>query len=144
MIKKGELDKARTHAEQAIKYNQDAFSLERLSGQLKAVAQKINPPHVDKTLEGKVRSIPLLQENIDSTDQAKLETLMEQFQEAFKDSKMKNEDLSLDKVYKGSLDQGEIDALMRQIAQVHNLPLGKKIGEAGTNRVGQSTPPSNN
>ena len=138
------MDTARNYAEKAIRHKQNAFSLERLSTQLGFVAQKIDPANKDRSLGSIVSNITLPQEDIESMDQTKLEALMEQFQKAFKDSNVKNEGMQLlDNVYQGSLDQGEIDALIRQIAKEHKLPLRKEIGEAGTNRAGQSTPASN-
>ena len=41
---------------------------------------------------------------------------------------------SLDNVYQGALDQKEVDTLVKQVADEHNLDIGKEITTAGTSK----------
>ncbi len=63
---------------------------------------------------------------------------MEQFQKAFEDLEVKAADMgqSMENVYQGALDQKEVDTLVKQVADEHNLELGKEMGAAGAGKVG--------
>ena len=141
------MDIARIHAEGAIRNKQNSLSLERLGARLEAVADKIGSANMAKNVSEQIaRSVPLLQGAIHSMNRLGLGESMEQFQKVFEDLEVKSADMgqSLDNVYQGSLDQGEVDTLMKQIAEEHNLELGKEMGEAGTGKVGQAAPGGTN
>ena len=121
----------------------NAISLERLGAQLEAVADKIASANMAKNVSEQIaRSVPLLQGAIHSMDKLGLGKSMEQFQKIFEDLEVKSADMgqSLDNVYQGSLDQDQVETLMKQIAEEHNLELGKEMGEAGTSKIGQGAP----
>eukprot|EP00826_Nyctotherus_ovalis_P018366 TRINITY_DN1549_c0_g1_i3.p2 TRINITY_DN1549_c0_g1~~TRINITY_DN1549_c0_g1_i3.p2 ORF type:complete len:206 (+),score=56.75 TRINITY_DN1549_c0_g1_i3:1242-1859(+) len=139
-IAKGQLDVARIHAEGAIRNKHNAISLERLSAQLEAVASKIGSASMAKNVSEQIaRSVPILQGAIHSMDKVELANSMEHFQKIFEDLEVRSADMgqSLDNVHQGSLDQGEVDTLVKQIAEEQNLQLGKEMGEAGKNRIMQ-------
>lgn len=62
---------------------------------------------------------------------------MEKFQKLFEDMEVKSADMgqSLDQVYQGSLDQGEVDNLIKQVADEHNIEMDKTMGEAGKGKI---------
>ena len=139
-IAKGQLDIAKIHAESAIKNKQNAISLERLGARLEAVADKIASANAMKNISEQLsRNVPLLQRAIKSMDKLGLGQSMEEFQKIFEDLEVKSEDMgqALDNVHQGSLDQNEVDTLIKQIADEHNLELGKELGSAGTDKIGQ-------
>ena len=140
-MSKGQLDIARIHGENAIRNKQTAINLERLSARLEAVADKIASANTMKNVSEQIaRSVPLIQGAIKSMDKMGLGQSMEQFQKIFEDLDVKSADMgqALDNVYQGSLDQNEVDNLVKQIAEEHNLEMGKDMGEAGSGKIGQA------
>ena len=135
------MDIARIHAESAIRNKQTSINLERLGARLEAVADKIQSAGTMKNVSEQIaRSVPLIQGAIQSIDKNGLGQSMEMFQKVFEDMEVKTADMgqALDNVYQGSMDQGEVDTLVKQIAEEHNLELGKEMGEAGSGKVGQA------
>lgn len=114
------------------------MALERLSGRLEAVSEKIaSAAAVQNVSEQISRSIPLLHGALQSMDKMGLGQSMEQFQKIFEDLDVKTADMgqSLEDVYQGSLDQGAVDNLVKQVADEHNLELGKEMGEPGEGKI---------
>ncbi len=63
---------------------------------------------------------------------------MEKFQKLFEDMEVKSADMgqSLDQVYQGSLNQGDVDNLIKEVADENKIEMDKEMGEAGRGPVG--------
>eukprot|EP00831_Metopus_contortus_P081621 TRINITY_DN8624_c0_g1_i6.p1 TRINITY_DN8624_c0_g1~~TRINITY_DN8624_c0_g1_i6.p1 ORF type:complete len:207 (+),score=48.65 TRINITY_DN8624_c0_g1_i6:236-856(+) len=138
-IAKGQLDIARIHAENAIRNKKESINLERLSARMEAVGEKIAAAYRTQTVSETIaKSVPLLQNALHQMDKIGINQSLDKFQKLFEDLDVKTTDMNsaLDDVYQSSIDQSDVDTLVKQVADEHQIELGKEMGEAGMGGIG--------
>jgi charged multivesicular body protein 1 len=131
-LEKGLIDSARIHAENGIRKKNEALNYLRLSSKMDAVASKIaTAARTEQMTQQFARVIPQMNRVLQNMNLQNISETMSNFEKVFEDldvaSGYINESLSQSTSVSTPKDQ--VDSLLRQIADEHNIEVQGQMGE---------------
>lgn len=134
-IQQGNHDGARIYAQNAIREKTQALNYLRLGSRLDGVASRLDTAirmnNVSKTMGSIVKG---MDSALKSMDVEKISKIMDEFESKFETMDVQSNVMenAMESTMATSTPPDEVDSLVRQVADEHNLELGEKFGEVGT------------
>ena len=131
-LEKGMVDNARIYGENAIRKHNESLNYLRLASKLDAVASKIQSATRTQELSKQFGSmVPQINAALKNMDIHKISTTMDQFERVFENIDVAtgtiNESLNSATAYTAPVSQ--VDQLLGQIANEHNIEVQAQLGE---------------
>lgn len=131
-IEKGNNDGARIHAENAIRQRSQSLNFLRMSARVDAVAQRVQTAVTMKKVTASMKGVvQAMDKALGSMDLMKLGGLMDQFEHQFEtlDIQVQVMDNAISQSNTLSTPEGQVDALMKEVADEHGLELNMELGQ---------------
>jgi len=131
-IEKGNNDCARIHAENAIRQRNQSLNFLRMSARVDAVAQRVQTAVTMKKVTSSMKGVvQAMDKALSSMDLMKLGGLMDQFEHQFEnlDIQVQVMDSAISQSTTLNTPEGQVDALMKEVADEHGLELNMELGQ---------------
>eukprot|EP00053_Salpingoeca_punica_P005896 m.57243 g.57243 ORF g.57243 m.57243 type:complete len:196 (-) comp13444_c0_seq2:175-762(-) len=131
-IEKGNNDGARIHAENAIRQRNQSLNFLRMSARVDAVAQRVQTAVTMKKVTSSMKGVvQAMDKALSSMDLMKLGGLMDQFEHQFEnlDIQVQVMDSAISQSTTLNTPEGQVDALMKEVADEHGLELNMELGQ---------------
>eukprot|EP00911_Craspedida_sp_UC1_P000921 UC1_evm1s701 len=143
-MQKNNVEGARIHAENAIRQKNNGINFLRMSARVDAVAQRVQTAvtmrQVTMSMKGVVRN---MDKAMASMNLEQMSALMDKFEKVFEDIDVQTKvmDGAMGATSQASMPEGQIDALLDQVADEHGLERHMEIGaqDAVTGAVGNAS-----
>uniref|UniRef100_A0A6U5G2I4 Chromatin-modifying protein 1a n=1 Tax=Grammatophora oceanica TaxID=210454 RepID=A0A6U5G2I4_9STRA len=140
-IQQGNSEGARIYAQDAIREKNQALSHLKMASRIDACANRVETAvRMDTVTKGMMGVTKGLDKSLASMDIEKISALMDKFEQQFEDLDVKTQYMegSMNATTATSTPAGQVDDLVRMVADQNNLELGEAFIEAGP--VGKKTP----
>jgi len=141
-IQKGNMECARVHAENAIRKKNEALNYMRMSSRIDAVSSRVQTAvttrKITQSMAGVVKAMDAAMR---SMNLEKISQLMDKFEREFEnlDVQSASMETAMSSTTTLNAPQGQIDALMMQVADEAGLDLNMELPSGQTSAVGAST-----
>jgi len=125
-IKKGELDIARIYASDSIRKHNEAMNFLRLSSRIDGVKSRLETVQATKQVtQALVGVTKTLGKSIEEMNLEQVEKTLSQFSEKFEDFEVMEQTVTqtMDKTTANMVKQDDVDSLIQEVAEEHNLQL---------------------
>mmetsp|Transcript_7855 Transcript_7855/g.11869 ORF Transcript_7855/g.11869 Transcript_7855/m.11869 type:complete len:204 (-) Transcript_7855:785-1396(-) len=132
-MEKSNMEGARIYAENAIREKNNALNYLRLSSRIDAVAARVNTAvrmqNVTKSMSGIVKSMGSVMK---SMNPEKISEVMDKFEKQFEDLDVSSKvmESSMSESTAQTMPESQVDSLMSEVAEEHNLEFVSQIEEA--------------
>jgi len=136
-IEKGDNERAKIFAENAIREHQQELSLLKLSSRMEAVAQRLQQALVlGKVTKSMIKTVDGMDAAFASLDATKISRVMDDFSAAFDEMDVKTAVMGkeLDRTMDSTVQVDSVQTLMQQVADEHGLKLSDDLKVAPLTR----------
>ena len=141
LMNMGNHEAARISAESVIRMKGEAINCRRLAAQMGAVAQKLETAERTKNISTSIKkSVPIIQKGLRQMEKIGISKAVAEFDQVFEELDVKTDSMNtaLDGVYSSTVDQGSVEALMKQLQESQAYDLNSNLGSAPqTNLAGK-------
>lgn len=138
-LAKGNIDGARIYAENAIRNRSESLGYLKLQSQLEAVAAKLHSQNIRAQVSDNMGAVTTnLSEALNTMDVTQISLTMEKFIQQSEDLDLQTKlmDDSIGESTASSTPQGQVDSLLKRIADENHLEIESKLQPAHTGAVG--------
>jgi len=129
-IQKGDMERAKICAENALREKQQALSLLKLSSRMEAVAQRLEQAIVmGKVTKSMSKTVDGMEAAFKTMDATKISKVMDNFTAAFDEMDVKTAVMGkeLDRTMDSSVQQDDVQNLMQLVADENGLKIGDEL-----------------
>ena len=141
LMNAGNHDAARISAEGIIRMKGEALNCRRMAAQMGAVAQKLEAADRTKNISTSIKnSVPIIQRGLKQMEKIGISKAVAEFDQVFEELDVKADSMNtaLDGVYSSTIDQGNVETLMKQLQESQANEMENNLGNApSTNLAGQ-------
>ena len=141
LMNAGNHDAARISAEGIIRMKGEALNCRRMAAQMGAVAQKLEAADRTKNISTSIKnSVPIIQRGLKQMEKIGISKAVAEFDQVFEELDVKADSMNtaLDGVYSSTIDQGNVETLMKQLQESQANEMENNMGNApSTNLAGQ-------
>ena len=133
LMNSGNHDAARISAESVIRMKGEALNWRRMAAQMGAVAQKLETADRTKNISTSIKkSVPIIQRGLKQMEKIGINKAVAEFDSVFEELDVKADSMNtaLDGVYSSSIDQGNVETLMKQLQESQANELEGNLGSA--------------
>lgn len=130
-IQRGNMEGARIHAESAIRQKNQALNFLRMAARVDAVAQRVQTAVTMKAVTGSLKGVvQSMDKAMASMNLVQMSQLMEKFESQFEDLDVQSKYMedAMGATTTSTTPEGQVDALMAEVADEHGLALNMELG----------------
>lgn len=138
-IKEGNIEGARIYAENAIREKQTGLNYLKLASRLDAVASRIETAITTQDISKSMGAVvKTMNTALETMDVEKISQTMSQFEEEFETMDVVTSTMqsTMDSATSSQMPGDQVDDLIKQVADEHNLEVGAMLDDAGAVGVG--------
>ena len=133
LMNSGNHEAARISAESIIRMKGEALNCRRMAAQMGAVAQKLETADRTKNISTSIKkSVPIIQRGLKQMEKIGISKAVAEFDQVFEELDVKADSMNtaLDGVYSSTIDQGNVETLMKQLQESQAMEQENNLGNA--------------